>query len=166
MKTIIAPLAGFAFLALGAGLASAASPAYCALYAKEYARHAALEGQGSAPTDFVHDRAYHKCLNLDDEPALPTAYTEAEAAAIGGPFVPIEEEGSADAASEAASTATPASAAATRTSSAGSGERGSSGLVRWSAEWKAWCKAHYPNSFDEATGTVIPLDTGKRRLCN
>jgi hypothetical protein len=38
MRTIIAPLAGVAALTCGAGTALAASPVYCALYAKEFVK--------------------------------------------------------------------------------------------------------------------------------
>ncbi len=42
--------------------------------------------------------------------------------------------------------------------------RGASGREQGSPEWVAWCKKHFPNSFDEASGTVKPFD-GPRRTC-
>ena len=86
-------VAGVAMVGLALAVAaSAASPVYCALYAKEYVKHAAAESKGSLSPGRVHDRAYSKCLNMDDEPLLPTAYAEPPEA-VGGPFV--EEEPSA-----------------------------------------------------------------------
>jgi hypothetical protein len=95
MKPIVLPIAGVAALAIGVSAASAASPAYCALYAREFVMRAAVESQGSIPPKHIHDRAYHKCLNMDDEPLLPTAYADPATDGTGGPFV--LDEGSADA---------------------------------------------------------------------
>jgi hypothetical protein len=174
MKSFVAPLAAVAVLGLGIGAASAASPAYCALYAKEYVRHAAVDSQGSVPSTLIHDRAYHKCLNLDDEPLLPTAYTDPQTDGIGGPFV--MEEGSTDAGNLNAAEATteepaigetaalesdPQPAKAKRRAGGWSG----SGFAMWSPEWKAWCAEHFPNSFDPETGTIVPYDTGVRTAC-
>ena len=175
MKRIIGPLVGFGLVMLGTGAASAASPAYCALYAKEFAKQAAVESQGSLSPDRVHDRAYYKCLNMDDEPALPTAYADPTNGGIGGPFV--EEEGSAapfveDVAVDAtvideaivkqtaALEVDPPPATTKRT-----GKRRGSGLAMWSPEWKDWCARHFPKSFDPKTGTIIPVKTGKRTAC-
>jgi hypothetical protein len=178
MKTIIAPLAAIAVLALGAGAASAASPAYCALYAKEFARHAAFDSQGSLPPDLIHDRAYHKCLNLDDEPVLPTAYTDP--ATDGGRFV--LDEGSADtalndsfAAEEPVADEPVADEPKVEQIAAleadpqpvekRTGKWTGSGYAMWSPEWKAWCAEHFPKSFNPATGTIIPYKTGVRSEC-
>jgi hypothetical protein len=46
-----------------------------------------------------------------------------------------------------------------------SGKRRGSGFAMWSPEWKNWCAQHFPKSFDPKTGTIIPLNTGKRTLC-
>jgi hypothetical protein len=106
MKTTIAPLAALAALALGAGTASAASPTYCALYAKEFAKLAIAEGMAGIAQQRIHKRAYHICLNTDDEPALPTSYAEATSSGTGGPFVVDKQQSSAN------TDATPAAAAA------------------------------------------------------
>jgi hypothetical protein len=87
MKPILLPIAGVAALAVGVSAASAASPAYCALYAKEFTVHAAIESQGSIPPDYLRDRAYHKCLNMDDEPLLPAAYADPATDGAGASFV-------------------------------------------------------------------------------
>lgn len=172
MKTLIAPLAALALCGM-AGAASAASPAYCALYAKEYARHAMSQSQGSVPEGHVHDRAYSKCLNMDDEPPLPTAYVDPQQDGIGGPFVPVEE-GSAgegpDVAVEAPSAPQDNLEQTNWGEMAVSQPKGTddsvnSGLPVGSAEWATWCRKHYPRSFDPATGTVVPSATGVRTAC-
>lgn len=78
--------------------AFAASPAYCALYAREYAaaRIGGASGdQAASALQRVSDQAYYRCLNMDEEPELPTtsAYfgTEDTDSAIGGPFDVIEQ---------------------------------------------------------------------------
>jgi hypothetical protein len=92
MKTITTPLAALASLALGAGAASAASPAYCVLYAKEFAERAAASGTARIPPERVLQRAYHICLNTDDEPVVPTHYADPMIGDTGGPFVAETEE--------------------------------------------------------------------------
>jgi hypothetical protein len=163
MRTIIVPLAGLAALASAAGATWAASPVYCALYAKEFVKHAAVESQGSIPTSRIHDRAYYKCLNMDDEPLLPTAYADPGSEAVGGPFSLVEgsNEPLENAAKESAVEAAAASAA--EVSPAGPGPK--SGQAMWSPEWRAWCSQHFPNSFDPKTGTVVPYKTGVRTTC-
>ena len=174
MKILLAPLAA---LALGAfaGAASAASPAYCALYAKEYARHAMSDSQGSVPETHVHDRAYSKCLNMDDEPPLPTAYVDPQQDGIGGPFVEAEEGSVGDgpeivadeptAPQENLEQASWNEIATPAPKSNRGGKFSGSGLPAGSPEWKAWCQEHYPNSFDPETGTVVPSATGVRTAC-
>lgn len=90
MKTIIAPLAALAAYALGVSVSSAASPTYCALFAKEFVEQAS-QGKQSPPSKLVHDRAYHKCLNLDEEPQLPTAYRDPTTDGNGAQFA-VEEK--------------------------------------------------------------------------
>jgi len=154
MKAIFLPLAGLALLTAMSSEAPAASPTYCAIYAKAFSQQQAM--QGGEDGDMSELRAYHKCLNLDDEPAMPeTAFSDPQEGGIGGPFVEVGQEEAG--APEQVADATPRPAA--------SGRRGS-GLVAWSAEWREWCRSHYPKSFDPETGTVMPLDTGKRQFCN
>jgi hypothetical protein len=182
MKTGVA-LCCFAFGVWGASQpASAASPAYCALYAREYA--AARVGTPSIENSAlarmrVEDQAYYRCLNLDDEPEFPTTSsyfgTEDLDQAIGGPFEEIAE-GDADPGDEpdtsppvdskpiaAVKPATPKPSQ--QTASAGDAKKGpaSSGLKPWSDEWLVWCKAHY-KSFNATTGMVVTL-SGDRRMC-
>lgn len=165
--------------------ALAASPAYCALYAREYAAARIgmpSEDQAAGARQRVEDQAYYRCLNLDDEPEFPTtsAYfgTEDTDQAIGGPFEVISEgdadpgdTGSIDIGPDDTATDLPAAPAkpkpkpAQTASAGGSSGKGpaSSGLTPWSDEWLTWCKAHY-KSFNATTGMVMTL-SGDRRMC-
>lgn len=170
LKTFIAPLMGLAVLIFGGGAALAASPTYCALYAKEFVKHATGDSQGPVPTDRTHDRAYHKCLNMDDEPVLPTAYFDADADAdgVGGPFV--ADEGSIDSGTGDGDLGGGTMAAAEPDPrpvklQKSSGKWRGVGLPAGSPELRAWCEEHYPNSYDPDTGTVVPYDTGVRTAC-
>jgi hypothetical protein len=171
------------------GPAEAASPAYCALYAREYASarvDMAAGDQAEGARQRVEDQAYYRCLNLDDEPEFPTtsAYfgTEDMDQAIGGPFeaisegdadtgdsTPIDTDPNATAATDPADGPQPTvkpKPKPTQTASAGSGSGkgpASSGLKPWSDEWLTWCKAHY-KSFNATTGMVVTL-SGDRRMC-
>jgi len=80
--------------------ASAASPAYCALYAREYS--AARIGPVTSDADEsaskrVEDQAYFRCLNLDEEPEFPASSAYAGASVedldggASGPFQDIAE---------------------------------------------------------------------------
>ena len=73
MTSIIAPLTvlglfTIAIVAVGTGTAFAASPAYCALYAREYATQFS---DGSGTNQRIQDQAYYRCLNLDEDPEFP-----------------------------------------------------------------------------------------------
>ena len=121
MKSLIAPLAGLAVLVAGAGAALAAPPAYCALYAREYANQfteAAGEQPGAEPK--IQDEAYYRCLNMDQEPEMPktSAYygTSVDTAGQGGPLVPVTSS----AAAPAGQSAGPATGQAT---GSGAGQR-------------------------------------------
>ena len=162
MRTIITPLAGLAALTSAAGAAWAASPVYCALYAKEFVKHAAVESQGSVPPSRIHDRAYHKCLNMDDEPLLPTAYAEPASDGTAGPFSLVE--GADDPAAGASRDSEVEGTAASDPEPAPDGAP-SSGHAMWSPEWRAWCSEHFPNSFDPKTGTIVPYKTRVRTVC-
>lgn len=171
LKTFIAPLMGLAVLIFGGGAALAASPTYCALYAKEFVKHATVDSQGPVPTDRTHDRAYHKCLNMDDEPVLPTAYFDADgegAGEVGGPFVADENKtdigtGDGDLGGGAMASFETGPKPATREQP--TTEWVGVGLPAGSPELRAWCEEHYPNSYDPDTGTVVPYDTGVRTAC-
>lgn len=161
----------------GAGAAGAASPAYCALYAREYT---AQFSTGSASDEAVasefriQEQAYSRCLNLDEEPAFPeaSAYFGASMEQIlGGIGGPLEEiaEGDTDyddiAAPDEPKPARTAAAVAAAPSQQTAARSGGGGTVkRFSPEWIAWCKAHYPNSFDPISGLVTPFE-GAPRLC-
>jgi len=181
MKTIVA----YAFIASpvligGAGIdmAWAASPAYCALYAREYAASrivAPAAADAASALQRLADQAYYRCLNLDDEPEFPTtsAYfghgiEEITGAtdAVGGPFLTVEE-GDASAGDETLITP-PVVVAPTvvakpkpkpKQLARGSGSR----LVAWTPDWVAWCKEHY-RSFNPKTGFVLTL-SGEKKLC-
>ena len=182
---------GIALMFMASGLlpaapAIAASPAYCALYAREYAaaRIGAPSGDVSAGAlQRVEDQAYYRCLNLDEEPEFPTtsAYfgspVEEIDGGIGGPFEAIAEG---DAAGDQPDVPVDASAVSAvtvadppapkpkpkpiRTASTvpSRGPHGS-GLTQWSDEWVTWCKDHY-KSFNLTTGMVTTL-SGDRRMC-
>ena len=64
-------LAALGILTLAAGTASAAAPAYCALYAREYAIDTVQPQAAAAMLQSVQDQAYYRCLNQDDDPPLP-----------------------------------------------------------------------------------------------
>lgn len=172
MQKIIGPLTGLAALICGGGSAWAASPAYCALYANEFVKHAALDSQSSVPLSQIHDREYYKCLNMDDEPLLPAAHADAGNDASNDTFMAIE--GAVDPNGVQVSKDRNPSATVDDTASFapepaaiktyGKNWRGS-GYPMWSQEWRAWCAQHFPNSFDTKTGTVVPYETGVRTIC-
>jgi len=181
MRLTILPIAGFALLTAGVTAALAASPAYCELYAREYVRYTEAESEASSSSDLAQSRAYHKCLNMDDEPILPTASVDAGEAGVGeggvgGPFVAfspssdptIDHTLGADTTPDEA-VAEPANdvemAAQSAPTDNRTDERRGSGLEAWSPEWRAWCADHFPNSFDPQTGTIVPYETGVRTMC-
>lgn len=177
MKAFIAPLAGFGLIAIAAaGAAHAAAPAYCALYAREYANQFTdAAGQPVGSEQRIQDEAYYRCLNQDEEPELPatSAYsgTGLDAGAQGGPFEPLAVR-SVAAPAAVAKDGPPASAAPRDAPSKSQQASNTppkrsyygSGLAPWTPEWKAWCQAHFPNSFDEKTGTILPYN-GPRTVC-
>src|ERR1700690_3595770 len=99
MRIAALTLSGLGLLAT-ATAASAASPAYCALYAREYAAaevSTPIAGDAAAALQRVQDQAYYHCLNQDEAPAFPktSAYFGADLDQIlgggseggtGGPF--------------------------------------------------------------------------------
>ncbi len=179
MKTWIMPLAGVGLLAAG-GIAEAAAPAYCALYAREYANQfAAAAGGKPGSEQRIQDEAYYRCLNLDEDPELPktSAYYGVDVLpdGVGGPLEPIAEgdiDEPMDAATDTADVIPadnaqpkPAAAPAKKQAQNNGGKPGwTSGAAFGTPEWSAWCKAHFPNSFDEKTGTIVPYG-GARQKC-
>lgn len=159
---------------LAAGAASAASPGYCALYAREYAASkisAPIAGDAVGALQRVQDQSYYRCLNQDVEPAFPetSAYFGADVdeifgGGIGGPFAQIEEGDAAGDVPDEAVTEKAGAAPAAQVRTASSRSAGSSGkLEQWSPEWVDWCKDHY-RSFNETTGMVLTF-SGERKMC-
>jgi hypothetical protein len=164
MKKLMLPLASLGFVVM----ASEAVQAACALYAREYANQMVQEGAAPGMTVSVQDQAYYRCLNRDEEPAMPTASAYFGADLIGGPalLAPIAE-GDISVNDEEPVAPKPRPAPAVVTATAGQTSPGSrSRRVPWTPEWVAWCSSHFPNSFDLKNGTVIPYKTNRREFCN
>jgi hypothetical protein len=168
LKWLYAPLALLGPLAVTGGPVLAASPEFCTLYAQEYADQHRGEANQILSAAMIRDRAYYKCLNQDDEPALPAAQATAE------PAKPDKAAAIAPARPAAPTkTATTPEALTPPVAIAYADEpppvprkkgrfRGS-GFPQGSKEWVAWCAAHY-RSFDPATGTYQPF-SGPKTLC-
>lgn len=171
--SIRAGLIGLACAFLGTETASAASPAYCALYAREYTAQftTGSDADTAVASEYrILDQAYYQCLNMDVEPAFPETsvyYGVALNDILEGLIAPVEGIAEGDAvADETIVEAEPApqpKPKATQTASRGSG-RGS-GFEAWTPEWAAWCKKHFPNSFNPEDGTIKPYDEA-RRFCH
>jgi BA14K-like protein len=134
-------------------IAWAASPAYCALYARENARiDAQSSGDASPASQRLQDQTYYRCLNQDEEPQFPT-----KSAYFGMAVQDITGE---------TANVNPAPVAKPKPKPKKLAFRGSgrgSGLTPWTAEWVTWCEAHY-RSFDATTGFVLTLSR-ERKLC-
>lgn len=197
-------IAGAAVLFASVSLVEAASPAYCALYAREYMGQfttGSKADEALASEYRIQDQAYFRCLNQDDAPAFPetSAYFGASAEdiintlGIGNVGVPFEPLAQGDATADdtadvesavpevpvavipepeptpvpvetAAPAAPPAPTAEPAQQQAAGTAAPKSGVEPFSPRWIAWCKQHYPNSFDPETGMVSPFE-GKPRLC-
>jgi hypothetical protein len=173
-KGLLAAAAAFGFVSLAASAASAASPAYCALYAREYALDTVQPNAAAGMLQSVQDQAYYRCLNMDEDPPLPrkSAYFGTDvakpspaAAAIATAIV--EDVKPTTPKPTAAPKATPQRTVATASASkpASSSSRRVSGLTAWTPEWEAHCARYFPKSWDPKTGTVLPYGTSKRQLC-
>lgn len=172
-------------LLAAASPASAASPAYCALYAREYAGArvgSPVTTEDASALQRVEDQAYYRCLNQDEAPQFPatSAYFGApleditgEGTGAGGPFQALQVAPRGKTSGQAgASTAAPqndSSGAGKTTEVAGIltppaplARKGGHG-VQGSPEWVSWCKAHY-RSFDEASGYVLTF-SGDKKMC-
>lgn len=146
--------------------ASAAPPAYCALYAREYAASrigAPSDSNEVTAIERLQDQAYFRCLNQDVEPPFPetSAYFGASLGDIAGDTSggigegdvsgddePVIDNPAPDVTASAAPDPGPAADV----------------TATWSKKRIAWCRAHYPNSFDEKTGMVLTLDH-VQKLC-
>ncbi len=201
IKRFVLPLAGIGLGLVGGGSAGAASLDYCHRFATAHVKLASVQRLRNLSPETVHDQAFYLCLNMDEEPAMPTAYVDPTIKGSNPPwFASAPEAGAApkpEPASEAAippASATPeavssagegvppadeeATAKAEADGSAGAtslastskpakrtGRRRGSGLPQGSPELAAWCLKHFPNSYDAATGTIVPYETGVRTLC-
>ncbi|MEX0853910.1 MAG: hypothetical protein WD036_11610 [Bauldia sp.] len=187
MRTLVVPLAGLGLAALACQTASAASPAYCALYAREYANQVVQPGAAPGMQVSVQDQAYYRCLNQDEDPILParSAYFGTDVDGLGsadaaepiGVGVADAAEpigiGVADAAepigegdaSEPDVAVAPVDEPAPVKKAPRKARSGGGTLVAWSPEWVAKCNQYYPHSFDPKDGTVLPYNAAKRRLC-
>lgn len=173
MNKLALPLFAALLLLAGINSASAASPAYCALYARELSKEfvrTSANTAGTATEQLIQDQAFYKCLNMDEDPQLPEASAYADVAddgGVGGPFVDAAGGDTAAAVEPAQRPAAKPAAKpkpTAKVASSAPAKRGTNGLEPFTPEWRAWCAKHYPNSFDPNTGYVIPVD-GPKRLC-
>ena len=81
MKRFVLPLAGIGLGVLGYGSAGAASLDFCHRFATAHLKLALVQRLRNLSPETVHDQAFYLCLNMDDEPAMPTAYVDPK---IGG----------------------------------------------------------------------------------
>jgi len=186
MKGLILALAAFGLTLATADLASAASPDYCALYAREYAIDSVAAPADPAVLQRAQDQAYYHCLNQDEDPPLPTT-----SAYFGTSASVIDDASTArPARATAAATANPPTTVATaanppptvatipaqaqpKPAQVASADSGStyrstyhgSGMTAWTPEWVAWCSANFPNSWDPKTGTILNYGADRRELC-
>ena len=169
--SIYAAVSGLVVVIGMANSASAASPAYCALYAREYTAQFATGSSADAAiaSEYrIQEQAYYQCLNMDVEPEFPetSVYFGAAIDDIAGG--PLEAVAQGDAAADEADVAVEPPVVKPkpkRTASAAPRRSGrGSGLEAWTPAWEAWCQAHFPNSFDADTGTVKPYGED-RRFC-
>jgi hypothetical protein len=164
---------GLALLVLGSGIVQAASPAYCALYAREYTAQFATGSDAEAAAASEHriqEQAYYQCLNMDVEPEFPqtsvyhgTGFDEI-LAGLGGPVEGVAE-GDASAEDPLEETVAEPPAEKPRPTQVARKSGRGSGLEAWTPEWEAWCKQHFPKSFNPEDGTVKPYNEG-RRFCH
>ena len=155
------PVPAMLLLAAAAAPVSAASPQYCAFYAREYVKQFEFGSHEAATEIEVGDGAYYRCLNQDAAPVLPSSSAYAGSDLDGVDLAePVVAEGDADPDAAGASTVAEVEPPARQVAA----QRSRSGLRPWSDEWRAWCERHFPNSFDPETGEVLPY-SGARRFC-
>jgi hypothetical protein len=168
---IVAAALGSAAAAIGS--AKAAAPAYCALYAREFAVDSVQPGAAAGMLQSVQDQAYYRCLNQDEDPPLPKASAYfgtgiAATVAFPGRTAPGVPAAAPKPASAAAAPSTEVPAAAPRVvvtaRASAAGYRGS-GMTPWTQEWMDWCARNFPNSWDDKSGTVLHYGSGSRELC-
>jgi hypothetical protein len=192
MTRFFLPAALLAFALSFAGwplAAGAATMNYCETYADRVAQYSPAAKADEQARQFVRDKAFYTCLNMDEEPPLPESALglfidpssspfrvldapEAVTAPALAPQQPPASEGQEQPAQDGASVSLDAD---TPGGSEGAGETGpapaddgqgrGSGHAKGSDEWEAFCAKYYPNSFDPKTGTVIPAKLGRRVAC-
>ncbi len=151
-------IGGLGVVACAGNAACAASPTYCALYAREYAHQSGPLGADPG-TPKVEDLAYSRCLNSDEDPPLP------QGSAYFGTVVGREHGYAGDPAQSQELTHASQQIAGASSTTDSDRPSGRSRLTPGTAEWTEWCSSHYPNSFDPDTGTIIPSATGMREFC-
>jgi hypothetical protein len=180
--------AAIAAIVASAG-AKAAAPAYCALYAREYAVDTVQPAAAAGMLQSVQDQAYYRCLNQDEDPPLPkaSAYfgtgiantlataTPDPSAVINKSATPPLPRQSPAAPAVAASVTAPVAPAPTakpaapviqaRASAATQAPYRGSGLTAWTQEWMDWCSQNFPNSWDAKSGTILHYGSDSRELC-
>jgi hypothetical protein len=170
--------------------AKAATMNYCETYADRVAQYSPAAKADEQARQFIRDKAFYACLNMDDEPPLPESalglfidpsgspfrVLDAPEAATAPTIVPQQREAGEGEASVSLDADTPGE---TVTGSVTNGETGGetdplladdgqgrgSGHAKGSDEWEAFCAKYYPNSFEPKTGTVIPAKLGRRVAC-
>jgi hypothetical protein len=169
-------------------LAAQAAPIeHCERYAEEWSRLAPSADLQGKPQQFRRDRAFYNCLNMDDSPPLPSAGEMGASRSLrlgyaldetpGAERQPVETAAAAAARSAVNAMATEtieegsaASEDPAQQETAGLAAEDAdpiiTGLKVGSPEWAAWCRKHFPKSFDPETGTVIPLASGRRTRCS
>ncbi len=159
------PVAVALFLASSTGQGLAASPEYCAVYARASADPDGVAAASADDTETIqraHDKAYFECLNLDDEPKLPAEIVDRVSEADGVGEGDISEADETPVIKKTVKTPTPrktASAEKPRKTKTWSG----SGYDAWTPEWTTWCRAHY-KSFNPETGEYLSFE-GDRKMC-
>lgn len=162
MAGLLLPLAALGLAIATASVASAASPAYCALYAREYAIDAVQPAAAPGMLQSVQNQAYYRCLNQDEAPPLPktSAYFGTDVTAM----VTASVASAPNATAPAPPQPKPAPVAPVTASTYRSTYRGS-GMTAWTPEWKAWCAQNFPHSWDPQTGMILNYGADRRELC-
>jgi hypothetical protein len=162
----------FATAMLMAGAASAAAPAYCALYAREYATQTVQPSAAVGMLQSVQDQAYYRCLNQDEDPPLPqtSAYFGTDLAkpvksASATPPLPTPAPPPTSDPAPKPTTTPVVKASTARAPTAAAAPYHGSGLTAWTPEWAAWCANNFPNSWDAKSGTILRYDSDTRELC-
>jgi hypothetical protein len=172
--------------------AGAATMNYCETYADRVAQYSPAAKADEQARQFIRDKAFYACLNMDEEPPLPESALGLFIDPSGSPFRVLDAPVTATAPTilPQPSPATPLQDTPQETGGSlnadtpgnvvaraaeGTGETGTpieddgqgrgSGHPKGSEKWEAFCAKFYPNSFDPKSGTVIPAKIGRRVAC-